>query len=182
MAKERKIDMVILGLLSHANLTGYDIKKQIDASISFFWKGSFGSIYPALAALEESGLVKKVQSNGNESGRERILYGITETGHAYLKEWLMEAKTVNDMKYEMLLKLFFGGAVENTASLATVEEFEKSISRDLAVLKVYKDNLEKNLDEKDHIFFYLTVSFGVETYEAYLRWCDNAKHVLNGVI
>ena len=48
MAKERKIDMVILGLLSHEDLTGYDIKKRIDGAISFFWKGSFGNIYPAL--------------------------------------------------------------------------------------------------------------------------------------
>ena len=41
MARERKIDMVILGLLSHENLTGYDIKKRIDGAISFFWKGSY---------------------------------------------------------------------------------------------------------------------------------------------
>ena len=58
MAKDRKIDLVILGLLSHEDLTGYDIKKQIDSGISFFWKGSFGSIYPALSEMEKSGFVK----------------------------------------------------------------------------------------------------------------------------
>ena len=51
MAKDRKIDMVILGLQAHENLTGYDIKKRIDNSIRFFWKGSFGSIYPALNVM-----------------------------------------------------------------------------------------------------------------------------------
>ncbi|MDE6129590.1 MAG: PadR family transcriptional regulator, partial [Lachnospiraceae bacterium] len=51
MANERKIDMVILGLLSHEPLTGYDIKKRIDGAIRFFWKGSFGSIYPALNTM-----------------------------------------------------------------------------------------------------------------------------------
>ena len=182
MAKERKIDMVILGLLCHENLTGYDIKKQIDGSIRFFWKGSFGSIYPALASLESSGMVQKVLDNEGQSRRERILYGITAAGRTCLQQWLAESKTVNDMKYEMLLKIFFGGAVSNAISIATVEEFEKEISGDLAVLKLCKANLAKALDERDHVFFYLTVSFGVETYEAYLRWCDNAKHVLNGVI
>ena len=39
MAKDRKIDLVILGLLSHEDLTGYDIKKHIDGAINFFWKG-----------------------------------------------------------------------------------------------------------------------------------------------
>ena len=60
MAKDRKIDMVILGLLSHESLTGYDIKKRIDGAIRFFWKGSYGSIYPALAAMETEGLVTRV--------------------------------------------------------------------------------------------------------------------------
>ena len=61
MAKERKIDMVILGLLSHEDLTGYDIKKRIDGAISFFWKGSFGNIYPALKDMETQGLIIKNQ-------------------------------------------------------------------------------------------------------------------------
>ena len=41
MAKDRKIDLVILGLLFHEDLTGYDIKKRIDSGISFFWKSRY---------------------------------------------------------------------------------------------------------------------------------------------
>ena len=41
MAKVRKIDLVIPGLLTHEDLTGYDIRKRIDGGIRFFWKGSF---------------------------------------------------------------------------------------------------------------------------------------------
>ena len=63
MSKIRKIDMVILGLLEHENLTGYDIKKQIDGAINFFWKASFGSIYPALKDLEKNGLIKKIKED-----------------------------------------------------------------------------------------------------------------------
>ena len=71
MGKDRKIDMVILGLLSHEDLTGYDIKKQIDEAIGFFWKGSFGSIYPALSDMEKNGFIKKLPDK-NSSGREKI--------------------------------------------------------------------------------------------------------------
>lgn len=63
MAKDRKIDMVILGLLAHENLTGYDIRKRIDNGISFFWKGSFGSIYPVLSAIE---MVRRGKESANE--------------------------------------------------------------------------------------------------------------------
>ena len=33
--------------------------------------------------------------------------------------------------------------------------------------------------EEDHVYYYLTASFGVDTYEAYLKWCDKAKKILN---
>ena len=43
MANEKKINYVILGLLNHESLTGYEIKKRIDHSLKFFWSGSFGA-------------------------------------------------------------------------------------------------------------------------------------------
>ena len=152
MAKDRKIDLVILGLLAHDDLTGYDIKKRIDGAISFFWKGSFGSIYPALSAMEKDGLVtmRKAMDSGR---REKIFYHITEQGTETLKFWLKE-------------------------DIRNIEVFEEQVRKDLAVLQTYKENLEKVLDQNDHLYYYLTVTFGMETYEAYLKWCDQAKTML----
>lgn len=177
MAKDRKIDMVILGLLSHEDLTGYDIKKSIDNSISFFWKGSFGSIYPSLNAMEKDGRVTKVTDREKIGGREKIWYSITAEGRKSLEEWLMEEKVTNDLKYETILKIFFGGNVTAEASLATLDNFERGIAADLQILRFYKSNLEKVMDERDHVFFYITVNFGIETYEAYLRWCSDTRKV-----
>lgn len=178
MAKDRKIDMVILGLLAHENLTGYDIKKRIDNSIRFFWKGSFGSIYPALNVMEKEGLVQKVKSSEKMKGREKIPYEITAGGKKALISWLEDSKAVNDLKYETLLKVFFGGVTDPETSIKTIGEFELEIREALKLLRMYKDNLEKVLDDKDHVYYYLTVSFGVETYEGYLRWCKEAKGIL----
>lgn len=177
MANENKMNQVILGFLNHENLTGYEIKKRIDSSLHYFWKGSFGSIYPTLSSLEEHGMITKVDNNHN-SKRERIIYGITEKGRNYLINWIEDSKTSNSLKYEMLLKLFFGGIVDNAVSINTITEFENEITEELSMLKIYKENLSKVLDQRDHVFFYLTVSFGVETYEAYLRWCGEAKQIL----
>ena len=177
MAKDRKIDMVILGLLSHDDLTGYDIKKQIDGSIRFFWKGSFGSIYPALAELEKQGSVRRLKSNDG-GGREKIIYSITSQGKEILKAWVRDEKASNDLKYETLMKLFFGGVESKETALRNIEVFEEQIKADLKVLQVYKANIEKALDEEDHVYFYLTILFGIETYEAYLEWCNKARKVL----
>ncbi len=178
MAKDRKIDMVILGLLSHDDLTGYDIKKQIDGSIRFFWKGSFGSIYPALSELEKEGSIRRLKNNEN-GGREKITYSITERGKEILRAWVRDEKVSNDLKYETLMKLFFGGVESKETSLRNIELFEEQIKTDLKVLQTYKANLEKVLDEEDHMYFYLTVLFGIDTYEAYLKWCSKARKLLS---
>ena len=176
MAKDKKIDMVILGLLSHEDLTGYDIKKRIDTGISFFWKGSFGNIYPALKEMEGQGLISKKDTS--VGGRERISYHITSSGKTVLKNWLKDEQTNNELRYETLLKLFFGGNLDKKVSIHNIEVFENQINNDLKLLRGFAAKLKPNLDETDHLYFYLTVSFGIETYEAHLRWCKKAKEML----
>ncbi len=177
MGKDRKIDVVILGLLAHENLTGYDIKKRIDGTIGFFWKGSFGSIYPSLGEMEKQGLVQK-KSDGVSGGREKIIYHITREGRAYLRKWLNDEKAVNELKYETLLKLYFGGVEKSEVTLKNIEIFEEQVKENLAILRMYKENLEKVLDKADHKYYYLTVTFGIDTYEAYLKWCKKAREFL----
>lgn len=177
MAKDRKIDLVILGLLSHEDLTGYDIKKRIDGAISFFWKGSFGSIYPALGSMEAEGLVTR-QKSDDKGGREKIRYHMTDKGKEALRAWLKEEQASNDLKYETLLKLYFGGAEERAVTLRNIDLFEDKIKCDLQLLKVYKAELEKDLENEDHLYYYLTVLFGIDTYEAYIKWCSKAKKLL----
>ena len=177
MAKDRKIDVVILGLLSHEDLTGYDIKKRLDGAIGFFWKGSFGNTYPALSSMEEEGLISKKRSS-KTGGREKIPYHITSKGTKALRSWLEETQVSNELKYETLLKLYFGGAADRSVTIRNIEIFEEDVKRNLSVLYMYKENLEKVLDEEDHVFYYLTVTFGIVTYEAYLKWCTKAKKLL----
>ena len=174
MAKDRKIDKVILGLLSHENLTGYDIKKRIDGQISFFWKGSFGNIYPALASLEEEGLIRRPARQPNDSYREKILYSITAKGKKELLSWLKEESAQNDLRYETLLKVFFGGFADREITIDNIRSFEEKIRSDLSLLKTYRKNLKDLTGDEDHLHFYLTVLFGINTYEAYLKWCKEA--------
>ena len=177
MAKDRNIDVVIVGLLSHEDLTGYDIKKRLDGAIGFFWKGSFGNIYPALSSMEAEGLISK-KKNSKTGGRERIPYHITNQGTKALRSWLQEAQASNELRYETLLKLYFGGAVDRSVTVRNIEIFEEDVKQNLAMLNMFKENLEKVLDEEDHVFYYLTVTFGIDTYEAYLKWCTKAKKLL----
>ena len=59
------------------------------------------------------------------------------------------------------------GLVQKVKSFEEIKGREKipyEITESLKLLRVYKDNLTKVLNEKEHAYYYLTVSFGVETY------------------
>ena len=67
---------------------------------------------------------------------------------------------------------------EKSVTLHNIEVFEEQVRQSLAVLKIYKENLEKALDDEEHKYYYLTVIFGIDTYEGYLKWCKKAKKIL----
>ena len=106
MANEKKMDCVILGLLCHESLTGYEIKKRMDTALRFFWSASFGSIYPTLNSLVHDDLVTKFETTDN--GRDKVIYTITDAGREHLKKWLALPVKKDELRYETLLKLFFG--------------------------------------------------------------------------
>lgn len=177
MAIEKKIDYVILGLLCHEDLTGYEIKKRMDTSLKYFWGASFGSIYPALSDLVERGLAGK--RNGAENGRNKLIYSITEEGKKYLKEWLQIPAERDELRYETLLKLFFGNEAGAAQAISHIDAFQEKIEGELPFLIGAAETLRNSIDlDNTHKYYLLTVAFGVKTYRAYLEWCEEAKKLL----
>lgn len=178
MATEKKIDCVILGLLSHEELTGYEIKKRMDTALKYFWGASYGSIYPALNDLVHRGLATKKEDT--ESKRNKLIYTITESGRDYLKKWLSLPVEKDELRYETLLKIFFGSEKGEEQALIHIEAFEKRIKDELPYLLHAETVLNKCLDDDiAHKYYLLTVKFGVKTYQTYLDWCREAKIALS---
>ncbi len=179
MANEKKIDCVILGLLSHEELTGYEIKKRMDTTLKYFWSASYGSIYPALNDLVNRGLAAKREDTNSK--RNKLIYAITENGRDYLKKWLSLPIEKDELRDETLLKLFFGSEKGEQQALIHIEAFEKKIEEELPYLLRAKTILNEKLNEDTaHKYYLLTVEFGIKTYQTYLEWCKEARKLLTG--
>ena len=177
MANTKKMDCVILGLLSHESLTGYDIKHRMDTALRMFWGASYGSIYPTLSSMLTDGRITSVDISKN--GREKIQYTITDAGRMYLKDWLMLPVEKDELRYETLLKLFFGNESGVEGTLCHIDAFEQKIRKDLGELQHSLQILEHFQESQDaHLYYLLTAKFGVKTYEAYLAWCEEARTML----
>jgi DNA-binding PadR family transcriptional regulator len=109
---------VILGLLKFGPRTGYDIKRVTDISTRFFWRASYGQIYPELRSLERAGLVGvREEPHGR---RPRRVYELTPKGERALSSWLLAESDLYELRDEGLLRLFFGELVSDEHLLALV--------------------------------------------------------------
>ncbi len=178
MAKENTSMYIILGLLEHEDLSGYDIKKKIDFMISHFWEIGYGQIYPTLKTMEENGMITKKVSETSK-GPEKNLYSITDSGREVLKEWLILPEAKEYTKYEILVKLFFGKLVSEEENRKRIELFQERHLQNAAIMKMFRTNLEQVLKEsEDHLYYYLTVLFGEKIYNAYIEWAKEAEELL----
>jgi DNA-binding PadR family transcriptional regulator len=67
-------------LLAEEPRNGYQIMQEIEQRSGGLWRPSPGSVYPALAQLEDEGLVRVEERDG------RRTYALTDAGRAYVEE------------------------------------------------------------------------------------------------
>ena len=100
------VKTLCLGLLTFGAASGYDLKKRFEESFSFFFSAGYGSIYPALAYLSDTGLVtcEEVAQDGRP---DRKVYRITEAGREHFEAALKKDCPAHKMRSEFLAMLFF---------------------------------------------------------------------------
>lgn len=92
----------ILGLLSQAPMTGFDLIREFDVAQSVIWPAPQNEVYRVLAGLAKDGLIAPAAS-GPRGAR---AYQITQAGRAALAEWLA-APSDYTLRYEPILKAAF---------------------------------------------------------------------------
>jgi len=178
MPRDNKTKFVILGLLCHEPLSGYDVKKWIERAIHNFWNASFGQIYPALKELEQEGMVVK-RTEKSETRPDKNIYCITDAGREELKIWLGQSPAKELIKYEIVLKLFFGNHISSEKNIEHIKDFQKRYNENLILFEEFEKSLKTVLDDdNDHIYRLLTVSFGQYLSKAMVEWSNEAIEIL----
>jgi DNA-binding PadR family transcriptional regulator len=81
---------ICLGILTRGDATGYEIKKLVEGGgFQHFAEASFGSIYPALNGMTQTGLVS-VRAEAQEKRPDRKVYSITPKGRSALIATLLK--------------------------------------------------------------------------------------------
>ncbi|HXL15321.1 MAG TPA: PadR family transcriptional regulator [Methylomirabilota bacterium] len=179
--RSRSTPYAILGMLSLAPMSGYDIRKEAATSIGYFWSESYGQIYPALRELKARGWIKR--RPGKRAGsRDRHVYEITERGREALAVWRAEPPRDAPFRNELLLKLFFGG---RDSVGREIEWIDRQLARERQALYEFgriREQLMKEQREHPSLPFWLmTLSYGEHRSRALMRWSRETQKTLRAM-
>jgi PadR family transcriptional regulator, regulatory protein AphA len=166
-------EAALLGLLRKGPMSGYDLRKDVERSVAYFWAPAKTQIYATLPRLVESG--HATQQKVVQSARpDKTIYELTESGREALREWVEEAPLdAGHGRNLILMKLYFGEGAGQDALLSQVRERREEAERLLAEL----EELDAS-GEGGSPFEGITRRWGRLYAESLLRWTQEAEEVL----
>lgn len=166
----------ILGLLDLAPMSGYDVKKNFDATIAHFWAGDQSQIYRTLASLVEKGLarVTVLEQNGKPN---RNVHTITEAGSAELDRWLRSPLERDVTREPFLARLFFAGRIGEEAVGELLNERRQLAIAQLTVLEAMRQGGHQASSLTARLQL-ATLDNGITHTRTELEWLDELEKTL----
>lgn len=159
---------VMLGLLAmYGPQTPYEMKKQVDCSIGYFWDFPRAQLYVDPGRLARLGLVAEEHEAG---GRRRHTYTITQTGVEALRHWLHESATREvELRDTGLLKLYFGALLDQSDIVALAQREAALHRRRLATYEAIQVELA---DDPSAVFALATIRMGLRYEQLSVSYWD----------
>lgn len=165
----------IMTALLDQELTGYDLTKQFEVSLGFFWQASHQQIYRTLRQLDEAGLVavKHVAQAGKP---DKKIYRLTRTGRKTLLDWVAEEEPTRPARDELFIKLYNLGLGHDDAIREDVETRLRSHEEKLALYRKIeaRNYQEPGKLEGRRLGMYLSLLAGIHREQSGRAWCVEA--------
>lgn len=123
----------ILGLLRLRPYTTYELAKQVQKSIGWFWPRAERKLYDEPKRLVASGLA--TDAHEMTGARPRTVYSVTAAGRKALRRWLSEPPAPATLEFEGLVKVFFADGGSLTQLRATLTEIARQADERVAELE-----------------------------------------------
>jgi DNA-binding PadR family transcriptional regulator len=166
------LDHAILGFLNYEPMTGYDIKKMIDISVSHFWPAVQSQIYRTLSRMEQDGWLAE-ETIPQPPRPPRKVYHLTDEGREELFRWLNEPQPLAETRLAWLIQIFFAGRLDDAQVLSLLEhQLAMQRARLAGFAAIPEENAEQMAqdDPRERFYWMLTVDYGVAQAIAQAQW------------
>ncbi|MET0909752.1 MAG: PadR family transcriptional regulator [Ilumatobacteraceae bacterium] len=109
----------LLGLLNVKPWTTYELAKQVQRSLGWFWPRTERKLYDEPTRLVAAGLVTAAEQHTGK--RARTVYAINATGRKALRRWLGEPAAAPSLEFEAMVKVFFADGATLAELRATID-------------------------------------------------------------
>jgi DNA-binding PadR family transcriptional regulator len=172
----------ILAVLANRPCSGYDLAKQFDGSVGFFWHATHQQIYRELTKLEESGWVD-LEVMRQDGKPDRKCYSINAAGMVHLREWIAQPAALPPIKDELLIKLFVGHLVPSETLIQLLQQQRSHHAENLATYHTieregFADPANLSMELRCQ---YLTLRAGIHYETGWLAWFDEAIGQLENI-
>ena len=170
----------ILGLLSVRSWTTYELAKQVQRSLNWFWPRAERKLYDEPKHLVADGLATAHRQFTGQ--RPRTVYEITDEGRAALRQWLSQGSAPRSTEFEAMLKVFFAdaGSLEQLAgTVGAIGEAAAERLRELGVMAEQVATGATEFRERQHISA-LALQLQYLQEEAVLTWSRWAREQIAG--
>ncbi len=175
MARSNRTRFAVMGMLSMGERSGYDLKRDFEHRMGHFWAESVGQIYPTLKKLLDEGLARAKHAPGS-GRRQRKVYALTAKGRRQLHDWLREPPQREQVRNEILLKLYLGPELGVDTALEHLAAFEASQRAFLELMERFEEEIEATAEsDEQELFWKVTLSSGRHVIRARIAWCEESR-------
>ena len=159
--------------------SGYDLAKQFDGSVGFFWQATHQQIYRELTKLEQQNWIS-AEAIAQEGRPDKKIFSVSDAGLVYLKTWLLQSSEVAILKDEFLLKIYAGYLIPEDAIAQKIKHHRQLHQQQLETYQAIEHNFFSSPQDcpKESRFAYLTLRRGINFEQGWIDWCDETFKLL----
>ncbi|GAC50223.1 PadR family transcriptional regulator [Gordonia aichiensis] len=167
------LEHAIMVSLSERPGTGYEIGRQFDRSIGYFWSATHQQIYRTLGKLHADGMVS-YEPVPQEGRPDKKVYTLSDQGRNALREWVSSPTPMQQLRDDLGLKI---RAAEHADLTDVIDELHRHRAEHLARLRLYRSFESDDYPDPQaltgrRLHQYLVLRGGVRIEEGFIGWCD----------
>ena len=163
------IELAVLGLLHEGPMHGYELRKRLNLMLGWGRVLSYGSLYPALKKMVRTGMIAETASSAPANRRPRIVYEVTDAGHAEFQRLMSEVGPTAWEDDTFDIRFAFFSSTDMEIRLRVLEGRRSRLQERLARVQA---ELERTQAEVNRYAAELQ-RHGVESVEREVRWLSD---------
>jgi DNA-binding PadR family transcriptional regulator len=176
MPQRTTTSYALLGLLRIRPWTTYELAKQAQKSLNWFWPRAERKLYDEPKFLVEEGLATAtVEATGK---RPRTVYAITRAGRTELRRWLDQPAQPRAGEFEAMVKVFFADGGNLDQLRTTLDRIEAEALERIADLAGQAEAVQA-FPERLHVNA-VSIRLYFEQEQTVLAWARWAREQVAG--